>query len=91
MGKWKIELQHSQGASGGLGIIWNPRQINIELLSSQTNWMGARITSTKSNLQTIIVNVYGPSLPTDKLIVWKEISDFIHSMLLVNIIIGGRF
>ena len=24
LGKWKIELQHSQGASGGLGIIWNP-------------------------------------------------------------------
>ena len=53
--------------------------------------MGARITSTKSNLQTIIVNVYGPSLPADKLIVWKEISDFIHSMPLVNIIIGGDF
>ena len=53
--------------------------------------MGARIISTKSNLQTIIVNVYGPSLLVDKLALWKGISAFINSMPLENIIIGGDF
>ena len=91
LGRWKSELQHSQGASGGLGIIWNPRQISTELLSSQANWMGARINSSKTDLKIIIINVYGPTPTADKLAVWKEISAFIKTLPPEIIIIGGDF
>lgn len=53
--------------------------------------MGVRIISTKSNLQIVIVNVYGPSPSADKLAVWEEISAFINSMPQETIIIGGDF
>ena len=91
LGRWRSELQHLQGASGGLGIIWNPRQISIELISSQTNWMGARISSTKSYIKFVIINIYGPTPIADKLAVWEEISAFIKTLPQESIIIGGDF
>ena len=74
--KWKFEFQHSQGASRGLGLIWNPRQ---------------RVVNIKLNLQIVIINAYGPSPTIDKLVVWSEINTFINSMPQEIVIIGGDF
>ena len=53
--------------------------------------MGVRVVSIKSNLQIVIINVYGPSPIEDKLAVWNEINTFINSMPQEIVIIGGDF
>ena len=91
LGKWTSLFQQSQGASGGLGIIWNPRLINMEVLSLQVNWMGMRVTSTKTNLQLVLINIYGPTSIEDKLSVWNEISSLLNSKPQEIAILGGDF
>ena len=36
LGIWKLEFKQSQGASGGLEIIWNTKKVNIEDISTHT-------------------------------------------------------
>lgn len=53
--------------------------------------MGSRVSSTKNNLQIIVINVYGPTLAIEKLVVWNEINTFLSTLQNENIIIGGDF
>ena len=35
--QWQSEFKESNGASGGLGIIWNPRKVNISIINKNSN------------------------------------------------------
>ena len=89
--KQKSNFKQSQGDLGGLGILQNSQKVNIEDISTHTNWMGSIAISTKSNIQTIVINFYGPTPSSEKLVVWNEISSFINTKPNEAIIIGEDF
>ena len=60
LGRWNAEMKESDGASSGIGIIWNTRTKNIKTIISNSNQMGSTVSSNKNNLQFILINVYGP-------------------------------
>jgi exonuclease III len=49
LGNWNIILHELRGASGGLGMIWNPRKVNLNSIQSNNSWMSSRIKSIKNN------------------------------------------
>ena len=59
LSRWNSYLQESRGASGGLGIIWNPRKVILNIIKSRHSWINNKIKGIKSNLQFILINVYG--------------------------------
>lgn len=65
LGSWKINLQESRGASGGLGMIWNPRKVTLNVLKSNNLQMSSKIKSIKTNLQLILIKIYGPTHSID--------------------------
>ena len=56
-------------ASGGLGILWDPRKVSINILNSSNNWISGKVQSLKSDLNFMIINVYGPVNNTSKKLV----------------------
>ncbi|GLJ44304.1 hypothetical protein SUGI_0927260 [Cryptomeria japonica] len=76
----KITGAPTNGASGGLSIIYDPCCILFSFIESHNNWMSGRVTSLKNNLDFVIINVYGPILNEDKQRVWEEIENFIDSL-----------
>lgn len=79
IGSWNIKLHESRGASRGLGFIWNPSKVSLDILNSNKNWLSSRVKSIKTNLQFILVNIYGPTYNTDKKLLWDEITLFINN------------
>ena len=79
------------GASGGLGIFWNARKVSLCCLYQCHNWISASIKSLKSDLQFILINVYGPISYGEKKQVWNEISRFILNFKDNAFLIGGDF
>ena len=57
LGSWNTYLQESRGASGGLGIIWNPRKVILNILKSSLSWISSRVKSIKTNLQFILIHI----------------------------------
>ncbi|GLJ56609.1 hypothetical protein SUGI_1239030 [Cryptomeria japonica] len=80
----------TNGASGGLSIIWDPQNIIFSLMESHCNWMSGRVTILKHYLDLVIINVYGPILNEDKKRVWEETENF-SSNLNQLCILGGEF
>lgn len=91
LGIWKSELVESNKASGGIGILWDPRRIDIFPLTSTKNLMGSTVKSYKNNLLFIIIHVYGPIPTATKKEIWNEISIFMDSKPLENFLIGEDF
>ena len=58
------------GAFGGLGIIWNSKKVDLHYLKGNSNWMCARVQSLKSDLNFILINVYGPNSGIGKKEIW---------------------
>ena len=54
-------MQEYIGASGGLGLIWDHRKVTLDILSTNNNWINGTINRLKSNLELILINVYGPT------------------------------
>ena len=79
---WNINLHESRGVTGGLGIIWNPRKVILNGLNSNNSWMSSRIKSIKTNLQLILINIYGPTHNIDKKNLWEEIILFIKNIIM---------
>ena len=79
------------GASGGLGIIGNPQEVNLSILDKNSNWMSYKVTSLKSNVKFLLINIYGPIPSADKISVWREISTFLFNHPEMSVFIGGDF
>lgn len=58
MGLWDSIFIEAMGASGGLGIMWNSRKINLTYLVNNSNWMCVNIQSLKSDTKFILINVW---------------------------------
>ena len=59
LGSQNVNLQESKGASGGLGMIQNPKKVILNILNSNNSWMSSRVRTLKTNIQFILVNIYG--------------------------------
>lgn len=91
LGLWDSIFTEAIGASGGLGIIWNPKKFSLTYLGNNHNWLCANIQSLKSDSKFIIFNVYGPINIVKKKIVWAELSSVISKLKDSPIILGGDF
>ena len=91
MGLWDSIFIEAMGASGGLGIMWNSRKVNITYLVNNTNWMCVNIQSLKSDTKFILINVYGPNSIIGKKNVWDELNTVIAKHKDTPIILGGDF
>lgn len=89
--RWNSYLQESRGASGGLGIIWNPRKVHLKVISSSHYWINSYIKGINSNFQFMLINIYGPTQNVDKKNLWLDISSFIKEHNNYFLIIGGDF
>lgn len=49
------------GASGGLALLWNDYNIEIQLVSSTVHWMLFLVTSKVSKVKFWLFNIYAPS------------------------------
>lgn len=59
LGLWGFIFQESMGASGVLGTFWNPRKVSLVSLKCSNNWISVNVQILISNLQFILINVYG--------------------------------
>lgn len=91
LGLWDSIFIEAKGASGGLGIIWNPKKVTLTYLVNNNNWLCASIQSLKSDTQFILINVYGPNNIIGKKIVWAKLSTVISKFKDSPIILGGDF
>ena len=61
LGLWDSVFVEAIGASGGLGIIWNSKKVDLKYLVNNSNWLCASVQSLKSNMKFILINIYGPN------------------------------
>ena len=91
LGVWKSIFIEAIGASGGLGIVWNPRKVSLNYLVSKDNWLCANIQSLKSETKFVLINVYGPNNTLGKKTVWAELGSVISEHKDSPIVLGGDF
>lgn len=81
----------ARGASGGLGIIWNPRSILFCPIAGNRNWLLGKVISKLSKLSFTLINIYGPIPDAGKHKVWSEISFMMGLDPSSPVILGGDF
>ena len=91
LGVWCSLFQVSLGASRGLGMLWDPRKVNIKILNCSKNWISGKVQSLKSDLNFTIINVYDLVNNTNKQLVCNEIGQFLDSLENELFILGGDF
>ncbi|XP_057863432.2 uncharacterized protein LOC131071562 [Cryptomeria japonica] len=89
--KWEGLFQDARGSTGGLGILWNPVNIEVYPVASCDFWMACTIKCKKLNLCFPLFNIYGPIKTEDKLRVWKEITLQVYLLELGKVIMAGDF
>ncbi|XP_059075294.1 uncharacterized protein LOC131875240 [Cryptomeria japonica] len=63
-------FRKSDGASSGLGFIWNPMNVKISLMREDKYWQHCLVTILGHNESLNIFNMYGPSSAGDKQALW---------------------
>ncbi|XP_057832961.2 uncharacterized protein LOC131043747 [Cryptomeria japonica] len=81
----------SEGAFGGLMIIWKPSQVQVEGIASSRSWLLARITHLQSNTSFFVFNNYGPVSPLKKRFLWLSLDGIISQLVDEQLIIAGDF
>ena len=56
LGIWGSIFLEALGMSGGLGIIWNPKKVDLQCLEHSSNWMCVKVQSLKLDLKFIFYN-----------------------------------
>ncbi|XP_059065753.1 uncharacterized protein LOC131857344 [Cryptomeria japonica] len=91
LGFRKAEDSPVLGVSGGLAIIWDPRNALFTPIEKRQNWMCGRVNCYNNKLKFNLINVYGPTQNRDKALVWLEIETFFKNNPNEVSIIGGDF
>ncbi|XP_057829570.1 uncharacterized protein LOC131040632 [Cryptomeria japonica] len=91
VGIWEVVGVPSSGASGGLGVLWDPRWVLFSKMGSSSNWICGKVQSLKSKLTFIIINIYGPKFLHEKREVWAEIDRLAQDFSGEHIFLGGDF
>ncbi|XP_057855881.1 uncharacterized protein LOC131065401 [Cryptomeria japonica] len=91
LGFKKEEDSPALGASGGLAIIWDPRNALFTPIEKRRNWMCGRVNFYNKKLKFNLINVYGATQKRDKALAWLEIETFLKNNPNEVSIIGGDF
>jgi ribonuclease HI/exonuclease III len=86
---WCSVHMQGMGASGGLGILWNPKTVQVQLIQQQANWQLVKVQHFQLTFH--LFNVYGPSATNDKRRLWETLTGVIQSIQVLNVIMGGDF
>ncbi|XP_057842189.2 uncharacterized protein LOC131051639 [Cryptomeria japonica] len=89
--RWSGFFVNAKGASGGLGILWNPQLVKVEAVSSSKYWQLAKVRSQTINFSSFLITVYGPIKTTDKCQLWKEITNTLEDIRPAITIFVGDF
>ncbi|XP_057857632.1 uncharacterized protein LOC131066802 [Cryptomeria japonica] len=89
--RWSGFFVDSEGASGGLGILWNPQLVKVEAVSSSRYWQMAKVNSRIFNFSSFLINVYGPTKIADKCQLWEKISKILEDVRSALTIVVGDF
>ncbi|XP_059073460.1 uncharacterized protein LOC131047916 [Cryptomeria japonica] len=89
--KWSGHFVDSDGASGGLDILWNSLAIHVEVVSSSKYWQMVKVISKTINFSCFLVNVYGSILAIKKCKLWEDVSRRLEEVRPLLAIVAGDF
>ncbi|XP_059068246.1 uncharacterized protein LOC131858814 [Cryptomeria japonica] len=88
---WEGVFQEANGSAGGLGILWKPDSVKVNLSKKGENWMICNVYSIRENLEFPLINVYGPSKTADKTKVWNILTNKIKDLISDRVVVAGDF
>ncbi|XP_057851477.2 uncharacterized protein LOC131061676 [Cryptomeria japonica] len=89
--KWSGHFVDLDGASGGLGILWNSLAVHVEVVSSSKYWQMVKVILKTMNFSCFLVNVYGPTLAIEKCKLWVDVSRRLEEVRPLLAIVAGDF
>ncbi|XP_057842338.2 uncharacterized protein LOC131051743 [Cryptomeria japonica] len=89
--QWTRKFVEVDGASGGIGIIWNPLVVKGEVVDEGKHWQQCKITLLSNNESFFIYNIYGPTATPEKRELWNLISSKLDGCNRVKSIISWDF
>ncbi|XP_059068653.1 uncharacterized protein LOC131027512 [Cryptomeria japonica] len=89
--RWFGFFVELEGASGGLGILWNPLALQVDVVSSSKHWQMVKVNSKIMNFSCFLINVYSPTLAVEKCRLWEEISKLLEEVRPTLAIVAGDF
>ncbi|XP_057830711.1 uncharacterized protein LOC131041593 [Cryptomeria japonica] len=89
--QWNGIFRQSNGAFGGLGIIWNPMNVKISLVGEDKYWKHCLVTILGQNENFNLFNVYGPSTTSDKRALWALLSSKLNSITENSCVVARDF
>ena len=69
---WSSSHVPSLGASGGLVVLWNPKNIKAQHIHQGTHWKMLSIQHYQLSFH--LINVYGPTPTSDKQCLWLTLT-----------------
>ena len=87
--KWSLVHSPSNGASGGLVVLWNPLLIQGHIIFQHSNFQVLKMENFDASFT--LINVYGPNSSQDKLKIWDKLSHLIQMQNSHQVILGGDF
>ncbi|XP_059064993.1 uncharacterized protein LOC131857023 [Cryptomeria japonica] len=91
---WKHQngfFRQSDGASGGLGIIWKHMNVKISLVGEDKYWQYCLVTTLGQNENFNLFNVYRPSSAGDKQALWDLLSFKLNNNTDGSCVVAGDF
>ncbi|XP_057819425.2 uncharacterized protein LOC131032467 [Cryptomeria japonica] len=89
--RWSGFFVESEGAPGGLGILWNPLVVQVDVVSSSKHWQMVKVNSKIIKFSCFLINVYGPTLAMEKCQLWKDITKLLEEVRPTLAIVAGDF
>ncbi|XP_057867448.1 uncharacterized protein LOC131074785 [Cryptomeria japonica] len=89
--RWSGFFVDSEGASGGLGILWNPLVVQVDPVSCSKHWQMVMVILKIMNFSCFLINVYGPTLAAEKCRLWEDISKLLAEVRPTLAIVVGDF
>ena len=83
-------VQESEGASGGILIMWDRRVVEVQDCAKGQYSICCRFKNIQDQVEWAFLGVYGPNADVDRGILWEELA-VIHSWWGVPWCIGGDF
>lgn len=89
--QWNGLFRQLDGASGGLGIIWNPMNVKISLVGEDKYWQHCSVIILGRNENFNLFNVYGLSTTANKQALWALLSSKLNSITNGSCVVAGDF
>ncbi|XP_057839788.1 uncharacterized protein LOC131049742 [Cryptomeria japonica] len=88
---WEGVFQEANGSTGGLGILWKPDSVKVNLFEKAENWMICNVYNIRENSKFPLINVYGPSKTVEKTKVWNILTNKIKDLMSDRVVVAGDF